>query len=345
MSSSPTILREPLTGPAVWRGSELDASRYVYRLSASELDGLERIRRTVAPGVVGLGGIDAETVPMPELAGAIDDWVERMERGIGFVVVRGLDLDGWTDREVAIAYYALGRQLGDPVSQNTRGHLIGHVRDTGRDIFTDPTARGYEVNIALPFHTDTSTDVLALCCLRRARTGGKSSLAPLQSIYNEVLARRPDLIDTFYRPFAFDCRGEAHPDGGPFYERVLASMTDGVLSLRHNSGYARSAAGAFPGCPSLTDDQDELLHLIDGLASDPDLHVRFHLEPGDILFANNYVVAHSRSAFEDHEDPARRRHLLRLWLVLHHGRRLAPDFDNRAGLASTADVVEDGLEP
>lgn len=114
-------------------------------------------------------------------------------------------------REAGLVYYALGRQIGVPVKQNAQGHLLGHVRDTGRDIFTDTNARGYQVRIALPFHTDTSTDLLALMCLRTAREGGDSALAPLQTVYNEVLANRPDLIDTYYEPFNFDCRDEEHP--------------------------------------------------------------------------------------------------------------------------------------
>ena len=261
-------------------------------------------------------------------------------------MIRGLDIEGWTEREVGLVYYALGRQMGSPVKQNDRGHLLAHVRDTGKDIRTDPSARGYQVRVALPFHTDTSTDLLALMCRRSAKSGGDSALAPLQTIYNEVLARRPDLIDTFYGPFNFDCRDEEHPDGGPFYTRVLASLgTDGQLSLRHNSGYIRSAARRFDECPDLTEQQSELLELVDQIAAEPDIHVRFRLEQGDIVLINNYAIAHSRTEFEDWEDDDRKRHLMRLWLVLFDGRPLAPDFDNRSGLKTTADIREDGLAP
>jgi hypothetical protein len=181
-------------------------------------------------------------------------------------------------------------------------------------------------------------------CLNTAKEGGDSALAPLQTIYNEVLARRPELVDTYYEPFDFDCRDEEHPDGGPFYTRVLASVgPDGRLSLRHNSGYARSAARRFDECSELTPQQDELLSLIDELAQDPTIHVRFRLEQGDIILVNNYAVAHSRSAFEDHDEPALKRHLLRLWLVMYDGRPLEADFDNRAGLVTTADIADDGL--
>jgi len=343
---SRTIVRQPLTGPGVWRGPELTPDDYLYELNDEELTELGRLRAELVARGVGLGAVDPESTPIPALADTISEWLDRLENGIGFVVIRGLDLDGWSEREAGLVYYALGRQMGVPVKQNAQGHLLGHVRDTGRDILTDPSTRGYQVRIALPFHTDTSTDLLALLCFRTARKGGDSGLAPLQTIYNEVLARRPDLIDTYYERFDFDCRDEEHPDGGPYYTRVLASVgADDRLSLRHNSGYARSAARRFEECPELTEQQDELLTLIDLLAADPDVHVRLRLEEGDILLVDNYSVAHSRSEFEDWEEEDRKRHLMRLWLVLHDGRPLAADFDNRAGLMTTADIEDDGLAP
>lgn len=344
MPDAPVIVRDPLTGPAVWRGPELEPADYVYELSDSEVAEIVRVRDDLIARDVGLGAVDPESAPMPVLAETIADWTSRLENGVGFVVVRGLEIEGWSEREAGLAYYALGRQLGAPVKQNAEGHLLGHIRDTGKDIFTDPSARGYQVRIALPFHTDTSTDLLSLMCLQTAKEGGDSALAPLQTIYNEVLRIRPDLIETFYEPFNFDCRDEEHPDGGPFYTRVLASVgADGRLSLRHNSGYARSAARRFDDCPDLTSQQDELLALVDELAQDPTVHVRFRLQQGDIILVNNYAVAHSRSAFEDHDEPAHKRHLLRLWLVMYDGRPLAADFDNRAGLMTTADLADDGL--
>ena len=83
--------------------------------------------------------------------------------------------------------------------------------------------------------------------------------------------------------------------------------------------------------------------MVDLLAQDPSIHVRFRLEQGDIVLVNNYAVAHSRGAFEDYDEPDLKRHLLRLWLVMHDRRPLAADFDNRAGLKTTADIADDGL--
>jgi alpha-ketoglutarate-dependent taurine dioxygenase len=38
-------------------------------------------------------------------------------------------------------------------------------------------------------------------------------------------------------------------------------------------------------------------------------------EPGDIQFLNNSTILHARTAYEDFEEPERKRHLLRLWLT------------------------------
>ena len=49
--------------------------------------------------------------------------------------------------------------------------------------------------------------------------------------------------------------------------------------------------------------QKEALDLIEELSDDAALHVQFLQKPGDILFLNNFLTLHRRSAFEDHQDP------------------------------------------
>ena len=44
------------------------------------------------------------------------------------------------------------------------------------------------------------------------------------------------------------------------------------------------------------------------------------MDPGQIQFLNNLAVGHSRSAFVDHEEPDRRRHIVRIWMR-DHGHR------------------------
>ena len=63
--------------------------------------------------------------------------------------------------------------------------------------------------------------------------------------------------------------------------------------------------------------QREAIDFIDALAADPSLHVSFALEPGEINFLKNNAVLHGRTAYADAEEPASKRHMLRLWLTAH----------------------------
>jgi len=48
-------------------------------------------------------------------------------------------------------------------------------------------------------------------------------------------------------------------------------------------------------------------------------------------FLHNHQILHARTAYEDHADPALRRHLLRIWLSAPQGRELPPVFAERYG--------------
>ncbi len=337
------IVRSPITGPGAWRGKDLArGNEWLVPLNDDHRRELtDVVARARAEGI-GLEAIGRGTLPLPICTPLIRDIERQIEDGIGLVVLRGVDLEGVSAEEAGLMFFALGRAMGRPIRQNAQGHLLGHIRDTGRNILEDPSVRAYQTRIGLPFHTDTSTDLLGLFCFKKAKSGGKSFLAPLLTIYNELLREAPELIETLYEPFHYDCRDEQHPDGKPFYTRTAASVCEGKLSLRHNSGYAKSAE-RHESCPRLTEEQIRVMQRIDELSFDEEIHFALQLEEGDMLFVNNYQVMHARSEFEDHEDPALRRHLMRLWLHLYEGRTLAPSFDNRGGIVTTDAKANDGL--
>jgi alpha-ketoglutarate-dependent taurine dioxygenase len=62
--------------------------------------------------------------------------------------------------------------------------------------------------------------------------------------------------------------------------------------------------------------EQALLELYDRLAASPEIYLDMWLQPGDIQLISNHTVVHARTAYEDYPEPARRRHLLRLWLSL-----------------------------
>jgi hypothetical protein len=330
-----TIVRTPLDHPAAWLGSELArGDDWMISLTSEHQDELRGFISQAKAKGLDQKDIGPDTFPLRSLEPIVGSLEAEIEGGRGLAVLRGLDLTGLSAEDASIAYIAIGAALGRPIRQNAKGDLLGHVKDTGRDITKDHSVRGYQTRIALPSHTDTSTDLLCLLCYRKAKSGGKSALTPLLTVYNRLLEVAPDLIDTLYEPFHYDCRDEDHSDGGPFYSRAAASVREGLLSLRHNSGYAKTAQ-RHQGCPRLTDAQLQVMDLIDQLCLDEEIRFELQLEEGDMLFINNYQVMHARTEFEDYEEPERKRHLMRLWLYLHRGRALAPDFDNRDTIVTT----------
>ena len=70
----------------------------------------------------------------------------------------------------------------------------------------------------------------------------------------------------------------------------------------------------------------------------PALRAEFALEPGQVYFINNRWILHNRTAFEDHPEPERRRHLVRLWLEAGNGESPAPSAPG-PGTAGTGDFA------
>ncbi len=73
----------------------------------------------------------------------------------------------------------------------------------------------------------------------------------------------------------------------------------------------------FPEVPRLTADEVACFSYFDSLPKRPGVALGMQLQTGDLQFLNNFVTVHTRTAFvDDAEDPARQRHLLRLWISL-----------------------------
>jgi hypothetical protein len=70
-----------------------------------------------------------------------------------------------------------------------------------------------------------------------------------------------------------------------------------------------------PAARRLSEDHTALLDLIDAAAAEHRLDIEF--APGDIQLLSNRTVMHARTTFVDWDEPAQRRHLLRLWLAHH----------------------------
>lgn len=79
------------------------------------------------------------------------------------------------------------------------------------------------------------------------------------------------------------------------------------------------------------------MDLIDELVNHPAIHLQMAFEAGAMQFLHNHRILHSRNDFENWPDPARHRHLLRLWMAPASGRPLPAVFAPRYGGVTPGD--------
>ncbi len=334
-------------GPAAWYGPQwLGHEEWVVRLSGSDVEEIEAaLRAWDAQARPDPAPLDPADFPLPNLGPRLAAIRDELLNGRGFSLIKGLPVRRWSRRDGAIAFMGLGAHVGRARSQNAMGHLLGHVRDLGLSS-ADPSVRIYQTHERQTFHTD-SCDVVGLLCLAEARRGGDSLLVSSTTIFNEMRRRRPDLLARLFEPLATDRRGEVPVGMKPYFEIPVFSWHAGLLTAIYQRQYIDSAQ-RFPDAPRLSREQVEALDLFDALAEDPALHLRMRLEPGDVQFVHNHTMLHDRTAFEDWAEPARRRHLLRLWLAVPGARPLPETFAQRYGSTTVGDrggIVVPGTRP
>lgn len=316
------MLKDKITGPAAWMGSEVsDHSSWLHELTDIEIDALDNALAQVKASGKTFPHFTKDDFRILELAGTLNQLAEELENGRGFSVMRGLPVERYTEDEINIIYYGIGLNLGIPVRQNPKGDLLGTVMNVGD--LDDPTTRVYETNAYLPYHTDPS-DVVGLLCIRKAKAGGISSLVSVASVYNQMLNEHPEALDLFYRPWHYAHLGEDLPTPSPLF-----SYHQGKLAFRYLRQYIE--LGHDMMAAPLSRMERDVLDTFDAITNQEHLRLDMLLEPGDLQWANNYAVMHSRSRFEDFDDPERRRKKLRLWLKMPNARALSPDFPGRNG--------------
>jgi len=321
-----------------WTAADLRADRgWELLWTASELGDLQQWATAVDP--VALAA--APTI----IAAAVDDapatLVARAEQvrteliaGRGFALLSGLDVQSTPSDTAAAMFTLFAALIGSLRSQNAAGHLLGHVTDVGADV-NDPTTRIYQTNQRQTFHTD-STDAVGLLCLRTAKSGGASMIVSVDTAYRRMVEQAPELAVRLFEPVATDRRGE-EPEGElPWFEiPVLSRCGDRVTGI-YQRQYINSAQ-RFADAPKPDDQFVQALDLFDEIMNGPAVHFQMDFAPGDMQFVHNHSLLHDRTGFVDHEDPAKRRHLLRVWMSLPGDRELPAVFAQRYGSTVVGD--------
>lgn len=296
---------------ADWRGSQLaDDPRWRLSLDAAHRSEVLSALSAAQSAGVGPDEVAPGSFPLPRLGHRLRRLAGDVAHGRGFGLVGAVPVEGLTEQQCALVAVGISSHVGQVVPQGPGRSAVVHVRDCGADPARS-TTRSYQHSQRLGFHADP-TDVVALLCVRPARSGGLSTIVSSVAVHNVLVEQRPDLARLLYEPWWFDRRTGDGPDS--FHQQpVYAVDSGGRLRTRYGPDYLRSAQRG-PQVPPLTAGQLAALELLDELHNDPGHVLTMQLRAGDLQVLNNHVVLHSRTGYEDHVDPQLRRHLIRVWL-------------------------------
>lgn len=305
-----------------WIAEDLERSQeWIHTLNGAEIADIHRALQAAKRAGHSCASLTKADFKLPVLRARLDQVLECMENGLGFVVLRGFPAQHYAPEDMRLMYWGVGLQLGVPVSQSRQGDLLGDVKNFNTDTLS-ASGRGYTSKAMLSFHTD-SCDVVCLLVLQTAKSGGISKIASSLAIHDEIRRTRPDLLEVLYQPYHWSWQEQQAPGELPYFRQPIFAVEQGRFSSRYIRGHIRSAQ-RYDDVPRLTEQQTEAMDLIDRLANEPRFHLSMAFEPGDFQFLNNHVTYHSRTEFEDHPEPERRRHLLRMWLSVPNSRPLSP---------------------
>jgi alpha-ketoglutarate-dependent taurine dioxygenase len=214
--------------------------------------------------------------------------------------------------------------FGAIVPQTVAGDTLYSVRDEGLSIDRDygrPGVRISKTKAAFPFHTDSPSrlaghtpDYIGLYVLQTARSGGESLVVNAYSVEAVIRRERPDVLERLYRPFWVDRRAELPPGEEPVLRVPVLTRSPGGSELQVRYLRLYLAKGQELQGEPLNEKDIEALDIFDSVMNRPGLAVSIQLQEHDIQIINNTFLLHSRTAYEDHPEPERKRHYLRIWI-------------------------------
>jgi alpha-ketoglutarate-dependent taurine dioxygenase len=312
----------PFQGRGAWRGADFaDSDAWTYRLPPAALAELDSAMRRIRDARREIPTLTMADFPAPCFAADGAALRKEVQSGSGFVLIRGLPSDSYSDEEAAVIYWGIATYLGIPIPQNVKDEHLFSVRDEGYNFQRDYGVTGVRISrtaSAIDFHTDSSAayagytpDIVSLLALRTAKNGGSTGIVSAQTLHNILREERPDCLQRLYEPYYFDRRAELRPGESPTLSAPVFTCGES-LSIRYfrfNLLKGHETAGA-----PLTEADLEAIDFLESVFRREELALTFQMERGDMQFVNNRFVLHSRTAFQDHAEPDRRRNFLRLWM-------------------------------
>lgn len=231
---------------------------------------------------------------------------EVLDRGKGYVILKGFPVGGRSEADVSADFEALVGRLGSVTGHGASGQKIWRIAPRP-DLDHVPTFS--EAAGEAPFHTDNSwvpepEQYFALLVLRPADAGGESLVCPVAELLDEFAGTKggPEAIRTL--------RERAFPFAVPVVFRTEADQAAGVTpvvtsrvilsrsAIRYRHDVLRAGFRTRPdlATPERVGAVERFNEFLTGVRA---TYPTIRLERGDLLVANNTTVLHARTDFMD----------------------------------------------
>lgn len=318
------LLEKPIAGRAAWTRTDLEASEFHREFPRECLDELRTVLSQVRGHVMPPTMWTAQGFRLDACRAFMAGIKDILDNGVRFALIDRLPVEEMSVDEAKALYWLLSSMIARPVAQKHDGNdpnaFLSDVLDTGLKPTHGSGVRPDRTNVDLIYHNDnafnhTMPSYVGLLCLNPAKSGGVSRVMSFYTAHNALLADHREALPRLYQPFWIDRQREHATDDTPVMQAPMFEYRDGQLRARlclHQvkNGYAMRG--------ELLDDrtQASILALEDVFLRES-LTLHFTMERGQLQFCNNLETGHSRTEFQDFEEPARRRHLVRVWLRDH----------------------------
>jgi len=114
---------------AEWRAADVaDPQAWTLRLDDADAAELDIALKTAKAKSNDPLEIRRQDFPLPSLSTKLDDVVDVLMNGRGFMRIATLDVERYSDDDLTLLYWGIGLHLGQPWAQNHYGHVLGDVK-------------------------------------------------------------------------------------------------------------------------------------------------------------------------------------------------------------------------
>lgn len=299
--------------PAAWKGPEIDWKKEgLHVLSQEEIKEIDSaLEHLKSLGKIDFPEINPGNFPLDKVGALMRSLPQRLKDGCGFLMLRGLPRDRYSDDDMAFVYFGLSSYVGRTLTQSYLGDLIGHVVNVSD---FEPKSRGYRKGGGQLMHTD-SCDIIGLMCLRTALSGGESRISSAVTVHNYMAEHHPESLKVLQEGLYLKRTDE---DG----KHATRTFSEGKIKFFNESngefisylptGYARLCEKS--GQRPYSQAESDALYQLRKAAAMPEHYLDMGFADGDIQFLNNRTMVHGRTDYVDAQELHERRHLLRMWL-------------------------------